>query len=384
MRSLALSFLLALASDAFAQTPAPAARVCIEAPRACFATLSAALVRVRANQTISLAPGRYVGDVGVLRVNGVTIRSADPGNRAVLDAGGKSAEGKAILVIRGDNAVIDGLELMNAKVPSKNGAGIRLEAGNLIVRNSKFDGNEMGILSGDHRYGHIQIIDSEFARSFRTDDPNILASGYPSHNIYIGRTEKLTLRGVWSHSLEGGHPLKSRARNNDIEASYFSTRKGTGSYEVEFPSGGNVRFAGNIVEQGIASENHTMFAYGFEIARFGNPPPHSATIARNTFVNHLLLSGTMLKISQGTDTLVLGNIWVGPGKPDAKGNEALRALSLKDYANCDFRPVDEIVNANAKTPTAQFEYIHPAKHRRRTDSALGAIGPETKLFEGCP
>jgi hypothetical protein len=239
-------------------------------------------------------------------------------------------------------------------------------------------------LSGDHRYGHIQIIDSEFARSYRTDDPNIPASGYPSHNIYIGRTEKLTLRGVWSHSLEGGHPLKSRARNNDIEASYFSTRNGTGSYEVEFPSGGNVRFVSNIVEQGIASENHTMLAFGLELARFGNPPPHTATIARNTFVNHLLLTGTMLKISEGTALLAAGNIWVGPGKPDTKGNESLRAVSLKDYANCDFRPINDISIPNTKIAVAQFEYVHPAKHRRRDDTSFGAVGPENRVFERCP
>jgi hypothetical protein len=359
-------------------------RVCIDAPRTCVPTLSQALAQVRNNQTITLQPGRYEADVGVLRASGVTIKSADERNRAVLDAAGESAEGKAILVIRGDNAVIDGIEFVNAKVPSKNGAGIRLEAANLIVRNSKFDRNEMGILSGDHRYGHIQIFDSEFARSYRTDDPNIPAAGYPSHNIYIGRTEKLTLRGVWSHSLEGGHPIKSRARNNDIEASYFSTRNGTGSYEVEFPSGGNVRFVSNIVEQGVASENHTMLAFGLELARYGNPPPHSATIVRNTFVNHLLLTGTMLKISDGTDILAAGNIWVGPGKPEAKGNESLRALSLKDYANCDFRPTDEISVPNGKVGAVQFEYVHPAKHRRREDTRFGAIGPESNVFERCP
>lgn len=379
-----LALILVPISGCLAQLQSKSDRVCIEAPRVCVPTLAQALAQVRNNQTITLQPGRYLGDVGVLRASGVTIKSADARSRAVLDAGGKSAEWKAILVIRGDNAAIDGIEFINAKVPSKNGAGIRLEAGNLIIRNSKFDGNEMGILSGDHRYGHIQIIDSEFARSYRTDDPNIPASGYPSHNIYIGRTEKLTLRGVWSHSPEGGHPLKSRARNNDIEASYFSTRNGTGSYEVEFPSGGNVRFVSNLVEQGIASENHTMLAFGLELARFGNPPPHTATIARNTFVNHLLLTGTMLKISEGTELLAAGNIWVGPGKPDTKGNESLRALSLKDYANCDFRPINDFSIPNTKVAAAQFEYVHPAKHRRREDNSFGAMGPDNKVFERCP
>ncbi len=358
--------------------------MCIEAPRECFATFSQALTRVRSNQTITLSPGRYVRDVGVLRANGVTIRSADVSNRAVLDAAGSSAEQKAILVIRGDNAVIDGIEFVNAKVASKNGAGIRLEAGNLIVRNSKFDRNEMGILSGDHASGHIQIFNTEFARSFRTDDPRISMSGYPAHNIYIGRTEKLTLRGVWSHSVEGGHALKSRARNNDVEGSYFSTRVGSGSYEVEFPSGGNVRFVGNIVEQGIGSENHTMFAMGLELERFGNPWPHRAVIARNTFVNHLLLSGEMLKIVNGTDALVAGNAWVGPGKPAARGNESANAMALKDYANCDFRLGDDALATVGTFPRAQFEYVHPAQHRKRTDQASGAISPDTKLFEACP
>ena len=384
MRLLALFLFIALAPEAFAQNPAATPRVCIEALRECFATFSQALARVRPKQTITLSPGRYVGDVGVLRASGVTIRSADANNRAILDAGGTSAEQKAILVIRGENAVIDGIEFVNARVASKNGAGIRLEAGNLIVRNSKFDRNEMGILSGDHATGHIQIYDTEFSRSFRTDDTRISMAGYPAHNIYIGKTEKLTLRGVWSHSVEGGHALKSRARNNDIEGSYFSTRLGTGSYEVEFPSGGNVRFVSNMVEQGIGSENHTMLAFGLELERFGNAGPHRAVIARNTFVNHLLLTGAMLKIAEVTDALVAGNVWVGPGKPAARGNESANAMSLKDYANCDFRLSDDALAPAGQLPAARFEYVHPAKHRKRTDQASGAISPDSKVFEACP
>jgi hypothetical protein len=362
-------------------------RVCISPNNRCFPTLGSARKNVNNNETITLQPGRYERDVGVLRANGVTIKSASETERAVLDAKQFAAEGKGILVVKGNDTVIEGLEFRGAAVPSKNGAGIRFEGGDLIVRRCRFEDNEMGILGGNGGNAHIQIIDSEFARSYRTDDPRISASGYPAHNIYIGQIGKLTVRGVWSHSTEGGHPLKSRARENDIEANYFSTRQGSGSYEAEFPSGGQVRFVGNIVEQGINSANHTMLAYGLEHPRIPNPPPHTLTVAQNTFVNHLLLSGTMLRIAtiaSSPDTeRIANNVWVGPGRPNLALNESARATGLGDYANCDFR-LTAPVRVTDRVPPAGFEYVHPAGHRPRTDRDMGAISPEHRVFQTCP
>jgi hypothetical protein len=362
-------------------------RVCISPNNRCFPTLALALKNVNDNETITLRPGRYERDGGVLRANGVTIKSTSETERAVLDAKQFAAEGKGILVVKGNNTIIDGLEFRGAAVPSKNGAGVRFEGGDLTVQRCRFEDNEMGILGGDQGKAHIQIFDSEFARSYRTDDPRIPASGYPAHNIYIGQVDKLTVRGVWSHSTEGGHPLKSRARINDIEANYFTTRQGSGSYEAEFPSGGQVRFVGNIVEQGINSANHTMFAYGLEHARIPNPPPHTLTVAQNTFINHLLLGGTMLKIAtiaSSPDTeRVANNVWVGPGKPNLAFNASTRATRLDDYANCDFRLSTPVAMTDRVAP-ARYEYVHPAGHRPRTDKDMGAISSAHKVFQFCP
>jgi len=78
--------------------------------------------------TIIIAPGAY-GDCAVQTAGHITYKAAVAG-QAVLDGG--VCEGKAALVLRGQGAVIDGIIFQNQRVPDGNGAGIRLEKGNLI------------------------------------------------------------------------------------------------------------------------------------------------------------------------------------------------------------------------------------------------------------
>ncbi len=368
-------------------------RVCIVEQARCLPTFAVAVSVVANGQTILLAPGLYVKDVGILRANDVTIRVRGDGTKkAIFDPQGKIAEGKAILVVKGDRTTVDGLEFRAARAPqSFNGAGIRHEGGDLTVIRSRFIENEMGILASDHASAHVQIIDSEFARSAREDDTKTPERKYPAHNIYIGQIERLTLRGVWSYDSKTGHTLKSRARNNDIEASYFSTRKSTGSYEAEFPSGGRVRFAGNIVEQGIASENRRMFAFGLEILQYPNVGPHQVTLAHNTFVSHKPIAIPMVELWKevpgGIQANIQNNLWIGFGQPFASGNQSAWAAGVNNFASCDFRVYvsPNAPNASAGAlPAAQFEYVHPAQHRIRTDPVAGAISRHHRVFTACP
>jgi hypothetical protein len=362
-------------------------RICIVKPRQCFANFVMAVSTVRDGQTIELRPGKYFREVAVLRANNVTIRSTGGLNEyATFDSQGRVAENKAILVIRGENTLIDGLAFVGARAPHHNGAGIRHEKGNLRIRNSKFSRNEMGVLSGARNQDEIEIIDSVFEASERPQDKNIPISQFPAHNIYIGNIAKLTMRGVWSHSVEIGHTLKSRANINDIEANYFSTRNGTGSYEAEFPSGGTVRFVGNIVEQGHGSENTTMFGFAAEYTRYPNPGPHRVILLQNTFVNHNRLLGTMVKLFPAAEISptfeASANIWIGPGKPSDSDNQGLRGNDVVEFDACDFRPIVSVALAS-KIPAAQYEYVHPARHRLRKAAIAGALSPDNATLRGC-
>ena len=76
------------------------------------------------------------------------------------------------------------VEFHHATVPDQNGAGIRLDGGNLVLRNTGFFDNENGILGGEGSTT-VTIERSEFAR-------NGFGDGY-THNIYIGNINRLNV-----------------------------------------------------------------------------------------------------------------------------------------------------------------------------------------------
>lgn len=92
--------------------------------------------------TIIIRPGSYA-DCAVQSQGSISYRASIPG-QVIFD--GKACEAKAALVLRGTEASVDGLIFQNIAVPDANGAGIRLEKGNLSVTRSIFRNSEQGIL----------------------------------------------------------------------------------------------------------------------------------------------------------------------------------------------------------------------------------------------
>lgn len=96
--------------------------------------------------TIEVQPGIW-RDCAVQEAGNITYRAATPGT-AIFDGG--VCEGKATLVLRGRNARVEGLIFQNIGVPDENGAGIRLEWGDLSVFNSLFRNSQQGILTAQN------------------------------------------------------------------------------------------------------------------------------------------------------------------------------------------------------------------------------------------
>jgi Right handed beta helix region len=157
-------------------------------------------------QTIHIDAGDYIGDVAQWTQDGLTLRGAE--GRAHMKAAGANYGGKGTWVIKGANTTVENLEFSGAQVPDRNGAGIRFEGKNLIVRNCYFHHNENGILGGTHDDGEVLVEHSEFAFNGFGDGQ--------SHNIYIGRIRSLTVRFSYLHHAIVGHNLKSRARTNYV------------------------------------------------------------------------------------------------------------------------------------------------------------------------
>ena len=62
---------------------------------------------------------------------------------------GTTCEDKAALVLRGGGTTVDGIVFRNMRVGDGNGAGIRIEIGDLTVTNSMFLDSQEGILGGE-------------------------------------------------------------------------------------------------------------------------------------------------------------------------------------------------------------------------------------------
>lgn len=200
--------------------------------------------------TIRIAPG-YHRDCAVQTAGRIAFVAVEPG-RAIFD--GVTCEGKAALVLRGRGAKVDGIVFQNLRVPDGNGAGIRLESGNLTVRNSLFRNSEEGILTGDGE-GSVTIDKSTFRHLGRCDRDLDCA-----HGIYIGRLDSLTVTNSRFDLGDGGHYLKSRAARVTITDNSFDDSGGKlTNYMIDLPNGASGIIRGNDMVQGKDKDNWSAF-----------------------------------------------------------------------------------------------------------------------------
>lgn len=199
--------------------------------------------------TISIAPGRY-RQCAVQRHGDVGYVAAQPGT-AVFD--GVACEGKAALVLGGRRGRVEGLTFQNMRVHDANGAGIRIEAGDLVVRESLFRNSESGILSAADPGATILVDQSTFSGLGRCDRGLSCA-----HSIYIGDYGALVVRRSRFERGAGGHYVKSRTPRVEVTDSSFDDTAGhTTNYMIDLPAGSTGRIAGNTFVQGRDKENYS-------------------------------------------------------------------------------------------------------------------------------
>lgn len=217
-----------------------------------FYRLSQAVEEIGDNSaTIIIAPGSY-GDCVVQTRGNITYKSAIPG-RAILDGG--ICESKASLVLRGYGATIDGIIFQNQRVPDGNGAGIRLEKGNLNITNAMFRNAEQGILTANDANGRITIDRSTFQRLGRCDRGLSCA-----HSIYIGEYGSLRVTNSRFEKGNGGHYVKSRAPEFVATGNSFDDTQGRATnYMIDLPAGASGVISGNVFVQGKDKENYSAF-----------------------------------------------------------------------------------------------------------------------------
>ena len=294
-----------VAAAATARSLAPATM--IVGPGERISSLSEAARQARDGEVIEIRPGTYRGQPAVWTQDKLIIRGA--AERPVMLADGKSAEGKAIWVVRGGRVLIENVEFRGARVPSLNGAGIRFEKGQLVVRNSAFFDNEMGILTANHADMSLEVVDSQFG-----DAPH--TQGDLHHLLYVGAIARFSLRGSRFANGYLGHLVKSRARENHILYNMLvDGAGGKSSYELEFPNGGVAYVIGNTIGQSAGTDNPKMLSFGAEGGRW---PENALYMAHNTLINDFH-AGSFVhvwsdKLAGDVEVWLLNNLLVGNGE----------------------------------------------------------------------
>lgn len=236
-----------------AQSQRPAGPFVIAESGRSYASLQAAVDAIgQGAGTIRIAPGRY-RDCAVQEAGRVAFVAAEAG-KAIFD--NAICEAKATLVLRGAASHVEGIVFTNMVVPDGNGAGIRMEQGELTVANAMFLDGQCGILSANDLNGSISIDRSTFAGLGK--DP----TGNGAHAIYIGGKGGLKVTRTRFERGTGGHYLKTRVARVEIVGNSFDDSKGSHTnYAIDLSWGASGRIAENSFVQGPNKDNYsTMIA----------------------------------------------------------------------------------------------------------------------------
>lgn len=328
-RVLAAALLLAAGAAAAACCDEPADRVLEVGPGRTYERPSNAAVVARAGDLFRIAAGDYRGDVARWAADG--LRLCGVGGRVRLFADGQSAQGKAIWVIAGRDALVENIDFHEARVPDHNGAGIRAEhAGAMTIRHCGFYDNENGVLAG--RPGATLTIEfSDFARNGHGD-------GH-TDNLYAGKLDRLVVRASSFREVRVGHQLKGRATESVVEHSYLQDGpEGNASYLADFPNGGRVLLRGNLLHKGPKAENGSAIAYGPEGLR--GEGPHTLTMRHKTLVVDRP-KAKYLFVRPGAHLVMLeGNLFAG--RDDTRpvtGGYTVQRVELAGHASWPLAPL---------------------------------------------
>lgn len=216
-----------------------------------FPTLAAAVASVRdGTATILIAPGTYHQCV-VQAAGRITYKAAQPGT-AIFET--SVCEEKAAFVLRGRGSAVDGIVFRKFRVRDGNGAGIRIEMGDLTVTRATFLDSQEGIIGGGHPSVRSITIDrSSFAGLGQCDESPSCA-----HSIYLTVDGLVTITHSRFERGTGGHYVKLRARRVAITDNSFDDSAGAKTnYMIDLSEGGTGLIAQNMFVQGKGKENRS-------------------------------------------------------------------------------------------------------------------------------
>lgn len=297
-----------------------------------FTELSKAFAAAKNGSIIKLGPGRY-HDAGILAANNIQVIGSK-GTHIY----GKATEGKAAIVVKGNNTIIRNIECSHIKVAANNGACIRAEGHNIKLSNVYIHDTQMGILTGKHP-GRVIIEESQFKHiGYHNPTENV------GHAIYVNGGRLVILNSKILASKGEGHEVKSRAALTTISNSTIATLNGVDSRLLDIPNGGILKIENSILQQGQNSANGQLIGFGLEGVKYGN----NLLIMKNNLILMERSSGNTLlkKANQIKNIMIKNNIIVGHGKtryPDNTYYPSRRSANLPPYPQLPSKLPNRIV-----------------------------------------
>jgi hypothetical protein len=213
-----------------------------------FQSVQDAANALRPGDVLEIGPGVYRTAV-TLKISDVSI----VGDGHVVFEGAV-AQGKANMVIAGNDVRVRNIECRQIQVSDGNGACIRLEGENLTVDHVYYHDSQQGILTGG-KPGWVNIRDSRFER---------LGHNGQSHGIYIGGGELFISDSLFLASKSEGHEIKTRAVETTITRSVIASLNGVDSRLIDAPNGGILVITESILLEGPNTSNSDVVGFALE------------------------------------------------------------------------------------------------------------------------
>ena len=267
-----------------------------------FSDIDDAAKNIKDNSRVYLKAGTYSGlkitsnNVELIGESGVVFSSP--------------IEGKAAIVITGDNILISSIECYGIQVRHKNGACVRQSGTNLTLKNVYFHDSQQGILSGADT-GRLIIEFSTFER---------LGFEGRAHGIYSSNDELIIRHSKVINSIDQAHEVKTRAKITTIEHSTIGSINTKDSRSIDNSNGGILIVKESVVMQGPNTVNGQLIGFGLE--GLGRQREHRIVLENNIFLlerqglNFLL--GLPNKHSKDVELTVVNNVIIGAQVSDVE------------------------------------------------------------------
>jgi len=218
-----------------------------------FQSLQSAKSAIKDGSQVYLKAGTYTQGL-YIKANNISI----VGEKNVIfdDA---AVDGKAALVLTGDNVLVENIECQNIYVKDLNGACIRFEGKNLTVRGLYAHDSQSGIMTSYNYDGFLHI---EFSK-FENLGGKATGRGY-AHAIYANVGEFIFSDSQILSVGKEGSGLKSRSRKTVVINSILASLDAKDSRLIDVANYGELIIKDSILQQGNNSSNSQLIAYGLE------------------------------------------------------------------------------------------------------------------------